>query len=127
MTDTRYKDFSMSFKPHPLTGDLTSVVDSASINQSIRNIILTMVGEVPFSEIGSSVKRRIFENFDAAVKRDIEEDIKLTIIKYEPRVVVNSVTLTADDIQMNSIIVTIVYEIRTINDPVTFTMFLKRA
>jgi phage baseplate assembly protein W len=122
----RYKDFSLSFKPHPLTGDVVRVYDKDAVNQSLKNIILTERGEIPFSDRGSNIKSKLFELMTPETSREIKEDILSAILAYEPRVIVDDVIITELP-QENSISVSIVYRIRTLDELITFTIFLKRA
>lgn len=49
-----FKDLNITFKPHPVTGDLTTVKDEAAIKQAIINLLLTNRGERLFAHrIGS--------------------------------------------------------------------------
>lgn len=122
----RYKDLALSFKAHPLTGDLMVAVDAAAVTQSIRNIILTAVGESPFSDFGSTIQNRLFDLFSPENKRNIEEELTLLILKHEPRVIVKNVTVTESK-ENYSIQASITYQIKTIDEDVTFTVFLRRA
>ncbi len=45
-----FKDISLSFKPHPVTGDLPVLKNERAINASIRNIVQTIPGEKFFNE-----------------------------------------------------------------------------
>jgi len=102
---------AISFNRNPSTGDFGIVKDENAIKQSVRNLILTMFGEKPFQEtIGSKVKMLLFEPWDVFAKDVIEDEIKDTIARLEPRVVVDSVDLT-DDSEINSIQVSIDYTI----------------
>jgi len=106
-----FKDLAISFNRNPSTGDFGIVKDENAIKQSVRNLILTMFGEKPFQEtIGSKVKMLLFEPWDVFAKDVIEDEIKDTIARLEPRVVVDSVDLT-DDSEINSIQVSIDYTI----------------
>ena len=89
-----YIDVSIGFEPNPLTSDLPLVVDQRAIETSMRNLVLTRPGEVPFqSDIGSSVYDLLFDMNDEATASLVEDEILRTIEYNEPRVRVESVVV----------------------------------
>ena len=89
-----YIDVSIGFEPNPLTSDLPLVVDRRAIETSMRNLVLTRPGEVPFqSDIGSSVYDLLFDMNDEATATLVEDEILRTIEYNEPRVKIKSVTV----------------------------------
>lgn len=85
-------DVSIGFEPNPLTKDLPLVIDQRAIETSMRNLILTRPGEVPFSrDIGSSVYDLLFDLLDPATESLISDEIQRTISYNEPRVKVKSI------------------------------------
>lgn len=90
-----FKDLNISFKPHPVTGDITVKKDEADIKQSIANLLLTIKGERLFNfEIGSNLPKILFEPLDASSVASIRQEIVDTIEKFEPRVIMNEITTT---------------------------------
>ena len=113
----KFKDISMSFETNPLNDDLVSLSDSSAIARSIRNIVLTSPGEKFFNpDFGSRISESLFENVDKVSALAIEDEIKSSIINFEPRVNLLStiVVPNPDDNEMN---VTIEYEITGIDIP----------
>ncbi len=113
----KYKDLSMSFERNPLNDDLVSLSDKSSIARSIRNIVFTSPGEKFFNpDFGSRISESLFENVDQVSALAIEDEIKSSIINFEPRVRLLNTTVVAnpDDNEMN---VTIEYEIVGIDTP----------
>lgn len=103
-----FKDLSVTFKPHPITGDLISVKDEASIKQSIVNLLLTNKGERFFnSDIGSNLYALLFEPLDYGVATLIQNEVRSTIERYEPRINVLTIVATPNfdyngfDIELN--------------------------
>lgn len=121
-----YKDLSISGLAHPLTGDLTTVTDEKSINQAIRLLLLTDEMERPFSsiKIGGGVKSLLFDLGNNA--RAIENQISLTIINHEPRVMINEIVVTEYP-DKNALSILVEYTIRATGVSGTFTHTLKRA
>ena len=113
----KYKDLSMSFETNPLNDDLVSLSDTTAIARSIRNIVFTQPGEKFFNpDFGSRISESLFENVDEVSALAIEDEIKSSIINFEPRVNLLStiVVPNPDDNEMN---VTIEYEIVGIDIP----------
>ena len=113
----KFKDLSMSFERNPLNDDLVSLSDTTAIARSIRNIVFTSPGEKFFNpDFGSRISESLFENVDEVSALAIEDEIKSSIINFEPRVNLLStiVVPNPDDNEMN---VTIEYEITGIDIP----------
>ena len=113
----KFKDISMSFETNPLNDDLVSLSDSSAIARSIRNIVFTSPGEKFFNpDFGSRISESLFENVDEVSALAIEDEIKSSIINFEPRVNLLDTVVVAnpDDNEMN---VTIEYEINGIDIP----------
>ena len=113
----KYKDLSMSFETNPLNDDLVSLSDTTAIARSIRNIVFTSPGEKFFNpDFGSRISESLFENVDEVSALAIEDEIKSSIINFEPRVNLlnTNVVPNPDDNEMN---VTIEYEITGIDIP----------
>ena len=113
----KFKDISMSFESNPLNDDLVSLSDSSAIARSIRNIVFTSPGEKFFNpDFGSRISESLFENVDNVSALAIEDEIKSSIINFEPRVNLlnTNVVPNPDDNEMN---VTIEYEITGIDIP----------
>ena len=113
----KFKDISMSFETNPLNDDLVSLSDSSAIARSIRNIVFTSPGEKFFNpNFGSRISESLFENVDEVSALAIEDEIRSSIINFEPRVNLlnTNVVPNPDDNEMN---VTIEYEIVGIDIP----------
>jgi phage baseplate assembly protein W len=82
-----FKDISLSFDPHPVTGDISVLINERAIIRSIRNLVQTIPTERFFNlEIGSDVRRSLFEFVDFGTASIIEDQILNTISNFEPRV-----------------------------------------
>ena len=112
-----FKDISMSFETNPLNDDLIGLKNSSAIARSIRNIVFTQPGEKFFNpEFGSRVSESLFEVVDEVSTIAIRDEIRSSIINYEPRVNLLDVLVNPnpDENEMN---VTIKYEIVGIDIP----------
>ena len=112
-----FKDISMSFETNPLNEDLIALKNSSAIARSIRNIVFTQPGEKFFNpEFGSRVSESLFEIVDEVSSIAIRDEIRSSIINYEPRVRLLDVIVipNVDDNEMN---VTVKYKIIGIDIP----------
>ena len=93
----RFKDISLSFLKHPITSDLVSISNETAISRSIRNLVLTSLGERPFQpNLGSRVSRSLFELLDFGTASIIQKEIDITIKNFEPRVEINTIEVTPE-------------------------------
>ena len=82
-----FKDVSFSFDPHPVTKDLPVLINERAIIRSVRNLVETVPTERFFnSDLGSDIRRSLFEFVDVASSRVIKEQIRETILFYEDRI-----------------------------------------
>ncbi len=82
-----FKDISFSFDPHPVTKDLPVLINERAIIRSVRNLVETIPTERFFnSDLGSDIRRSLFEFVDIASSRVIHDQIRETILFYEDRV-----------------------------------------
>ena len=112
-----FKDISMSFETNPLNEDLIALKNSSAIARSIRNIVFTQPGEKFFNpEFGSRVSESLFEIVDEVSTIAIRDEIRSSIINYEPRVNLLDVLVNPNPDE-NEMDVTITYEIVGIDIP----------
>ena len=92
-----FKDLNVTFKPHPVTGDLIVKKDDAAIKQAVVNLLLTTKGERPFQpDLGSNLRNLLFENLDVATAAEIGDDIRQTLDQFEPRITVTGLEVDAN-------------------------------
>ena len=106
-----FKDISLSFQPHPVTGDLPALKNERAINRSVRNIVQTIPGEKFFNpNFGSQATSQLFELVDFASADIVEQEILLALQNYEPRI--ESVQVSAEPLpDANQYNVTVLYDI----------------
>jgi phage baseplate assembly protein W len=122
-----FKDLNITFKPHPITGDLTVTKDEAAIKQAIINLLLTNRGERFFNpRIGSSLSSLLFEQLDYATASLINTEVQNTLKFYEPRINVLSLN-TEPNFDDNGFDIELVFEVTGRDDvPVSINFFLER-
>ena len=82
-----FKDISLSFDMHPVTKDILVLKNEDAIRRSIRNLVQTIPSERFFNPtIGADVKTSLFEFVDFVTASVLEQQIKIAIENYEPRV-----------------------------------------
>jgi len=63
------------------------VVDAKSVIQSLRNLLATKKGEIPFNpQFGISIEDKLFDLMDDAARLEILTDIFDAVDRFEPRV-----------------------------------------
>ena len=113
----KFKDISMSFETNPLNDDLIGLQNTSAIARSIRNIVFTQPGEKFFNpDFGSRVSESLFENVDEVSALAIRDEIRSSIINFEPRVKLLNTKVNANP-DSNEMNVTIEYEIVGIDIP----------
>ena len=107
-----FKDISASFQVNPLNDDLIALTNINAIARSIRNLVFTSRGDIPFNPVlGSRVGELLFEPMDQITSTALREEIKDTIDNFEPRVKLEEVEVVPDydegqyDIIINYIII----------------------
>jgi phage baseplate assembly protein W len=121
-----FKDLDLKFTKHPIKKDVNTHVNEYAIINSIKNLILTNHYERPFQpEIGSNVRRLLFENVDSIIAARIEREISEVIGNFEPRAQVSKVVAvpSPDD---NTYKITLEFYIINNPNPITINFFLER-
>ena len=112
-----FKDVSMSFQVNPLNSDLIGLKNENAIARSVRNIVFTLPGEKFFDEnFGSRISATLFENVDDISASLIDDEIRQSINRYEPRVELTDVEVLPN-FDNNQFDVLIVYNIIGANVP----------
>ena len=106
-----FKDISMTFQSNPLNNALIAIKNENAIARSLRNIVFTLPGEKFFNQsFGSRITESLFENIDDITATVIVDEIRESIIRYEPRVELDSVR-AYPDYENNGFDVIITYNI----------------
>ena len=121
-----FRDLDLKFTIHPVKKDINTHKNEYAIINSIKNLVLTNHYERPFQpEIGSNIRRLLFENVDSVIAAQIEREITEVIGNFEPRAEVSQViAVPAPD--ENSYKVTLEFFIINSTAPITINFFLER-
>jgi hypothetical protein len=121
-----FRDLDLNFAIHPITKDVNIYKAEYAVINSVKNLILTNHFEKPFQpEVGSNLRRLLFENIDSIIAAQIEREIEETITNFEPRVQISSVVAVhAPD--ENGYKVRLEFFVINNPDPITINFFLER-
>lgn len=121
-----FSDFVTGFDLTPFGNQLGRVTNEQSVNQSLRNLIKTSLGERLFQPmVGSDVYNMLFENNVSENIDLIELFIKNTIENNEPRVFLSGIQINPL-VNENSLEINIYYSLINNPEPITLTVILKR-
>ena len=121
-----FKDLDLNFTIHPVKKDINKNVGTMAIVNSIKNLILTNHYEKPFHpELGSNVRRLLFDNLDTVTAAAVESEIRTTITNFEPRVNITNIQVTPDT-DNNGFKVYLEFTVINLTQPVTINFFLER-
>ncbi len=121
-----FKDLDLNFTIHPVKKDINTHKNEYAIINSIKNLVLTNHYERLFQpQIGSNIRRLLFENVDSVTGSQIEREITETIDNFEPRARTSKVDVVADP-DNNGFKVVLEFFIINNPNPITINFFLER-
>jgi phage baseplate assembly protein W len=121
-----YSDLDLNFTIHPVKKDINRYTNETAIVNSIKNLILTNHYERPFRpDIGSNVRRLLFENMDTITATTLEKEIAQTIKNYEPRANISRLNVSPD-YDNNGFNVYMEFYVINRTNPITINFFLER-
>ena len=121
-----FSDFLDTFAVSPFGKQLGRVVNEKAVNQSLKNLIMTNLGERPFQPyIGSQINTLLFQNNSMGLLEDIRYHIQQCVENNEPRVNILEIQVF-DGNDPNEIQINIIYNL--INNPTAIVLdfLLKR-
>ena len=121
-----YSDFATSFAKTPFGDQLSKVSNEKSINQSIKNLILTNQGERLFQpNIGSDIMTMLFEPNYRDYFDQIIMLVKNTIDVNEPRANLLDVQINSP-VDEHTVEITLIYQVINKPDEISLTLVFKR-
>jgi phage baseplate assembly protein W len=100
------------------TGSIALVDGEREVVESIRLILATAPGERPMRpEFGCAIHDLVFAPADAATAGQIAYEVRASLERWEPRVVVADVIVRFEDADRGMLLIEIRYTLRTSNDP----------
>ena len=126
LTTRTFSDLDLNFTAHPVTKDLTLRYDENAIKTSLKNLILTSNYERHFhSEVGTPIKRLLFEPAGPMTNLLIRQAIIDAINNFEPRAILIDVNCNTN-MDLNAVTVTINFKIVNTVKPLVLTIALER-
>jgi len=121
-----FRDLDLNFTIHPVKKDINTHKNEFAVINSVKNLVLTNYYERPFQpNLGSGIRRLLFEPVDSIVAAQIEKEIIDVINNFEPRVEVSKVVaVPAPD--ENGFKIYLEFFIINNAAPVTINFFLER-
>jgi len=121
-----FSDLDLNFTMHPVKKDINRHINDVAVVNSVKNLILTNHYERPFRpDIGSNVRRILFENMDAISATTLQNEIIQTIKNYEPRINVSKLVVSPD-YENNGFTVYMEFFVINRTTPITINFFLER-
>lgn len=98
-------------------GGIAIVAAEVDINEAITIILGTAPGERPMRpEFGCGIHNYIFESVDALTMARLEQEIRIALDRWEPRVEILDVDFVLDRVEHGEVTIDISYLVRTTND-----------
>jgi phage baseplate assembly protein W len=129
ITTTRnsyFSDLDLNFNIHPVRKDIVKHRGDMAILNSVKNLVLLNFYEKPFHpEIGSNIRKLLFENLDSITAIALGNQIKQVIDNFEPRIELVSVSVDPD-YDNNGFRVSITFNLINSTVPMQVEFFLER-
>ncbi len=94
---TIYSDVDISFKAHPVTGDIIKTKNATVIKQSMRQILQTRANErLGHPEIGAGVQELLFEPMNQLTENRLVRKIADSLRMLEPRATIRDIIVIGD-------------------------------
>lgn len=121
-----FTDLDLNFNIHPTQKDINKFKNEMAVINSVKNLVMTNHYERPFQpELGSNLKRLLFEQVDNTTAALLEREITETIQNFERRVDVRDVIATGFPDE-NGYKVEITFFLVNNPDPISVDFFLER-
>jgi len=125
-SERTFRDLDLNFTIHPVKKDINTYKNEYAVINSIKNLVLTNHYERPFQpELGSNIRRLLFEQVDSVTAAQIEREITEVIGNFEPRAQVSKIeAVPAPD--ENKYEIYLEFFIINNSSPITINFFLER-
>lgn len=122
-----YSDIDISFRAHPVTGNLIMRKNKEAIAQSLKNLVMMdKYDDLTNPNIFTDVNYSLFELMDDVQLTFIKGRIENTINNYEPRATLLDVRYNVPADNPNAVIFTIYYLPQNAIEAETVDIFLER-
>jgi phage baseplate assembly protein W len=105
-----------AFPVKPVGGQLQFAAYEDDVEQAIQIILLTERGERPMlPDFGGGLRRFLFEPNSPATHRSMERVVMAALVDWEPRINVEKVEVTPDQVQPNLVFINVDYVVLATN------------
>ncbi len=123
---TIYSDVDISFKAHPVTGDIIKTKNATVIKQSMRQILQTRANErLGHPEIGAGVQELLFEPMNQLTENRLVRKIADSLRMLEPRATIRDIIVMGEP-DRNTYRIKIIFTMLGQQTDETFETFLYR-
>jgi hypothetical protein len=123
---TIYSDVDISFKAHPVTGDIIKTKNATVIKQSMRQILQTRSNErLGHPEIGAGVQELLFEPINQLTENRLVRKIADSLRMLEPRCTIRDIIVMGEP-DRNTYKIKIIFTMLGQQTDETFETFLYR-
>jgi len=120
-----YKDIDLQFLAKP-NGDIFKKTDAAAVKQSMKNLLMTGLGERPFRPaLGGNLGVLLFENATTSSTQELENNIRVAVSNYEPRAQILKVNVQ-NNLDRNEIFVGIEFKVINTSEIATLETTMSR-
>lgn len=100
------------------TGGIALVTRDEEVQESIRLILGTALGERPMRpEFGCRIHDRVFGVATSSLSGQLSGDVREALVRWEPRIDLLDVSVSFDEVAAGTLHIDIHYRIRGLNDP----------
>ena len=93
-----FKDLSFNFTKNPITNDIVVLKNEEAIKQSVKNLVLTKLGERLFRpELGTDSTSYLFELNKEIASNELLQQIENILVTYESRIKLQRIDIDIDD------------------------------
>lgn len=126
MTNLRYSDIPLSFKPHPITGDIGRLTEEAAVKQAIKLLVLTNKYErVGAPVVGGNLIAHLFDLGSPSNAVLLKSSIETCLQNSEVRAAIKNVEVVPD-VDRNTYNVAVVFQTQQMLEPDVVTINLER-
>lgn len=105
-----------SFPVKPVGGRLRFAAYEEDVEQAIQIILLSERGERPMlPEFGGGLRGFLFEPNSPVTRRSMERAVRAALLDWEPRIDVERVEVTSDEVQPNLLLIHVDFVVRATN------------
>jgi phage baseplate assembly protein W len=120
-----YTDIDLTFKTHPINGDINVLYDENAVKRSLKNLIMLDGWSKfhPENEVG--IKQYLFDLITPITMENLKKRIEFVLKQHAPRIKVINIDVFTNEIQ-DSYIIEITFKTINIITPITTTLYLQR-